>query len=90
VRLRGVHDGSQREVECAGVFPFVGVAPNSGFLPQALRTPSGHVATGRDFATADRRVFAVGAVRADYGGYAVEAMAEGVGAAEAAARLWAR
>jgi hypothetical protein len=32
-------------------------------------------------------VFAAGAVRADYGGNVVQAMAEGVGAAEAAARL---
>ena len=39
------------------------------------------------FATSDSRVFAVGAVRADYGGNVVQAMAEGVGAAEAVARL---
>jgi thioredoxin reductase (NADPH) len=88
VRLRNVRDGSTGELACAGVFPFIGVAPNSGFLPGELLAHSGHVVAGPDFATADRRVFAAGAVRTDYGGYVVEAMAEGVGAAEAAARLW--
>jgi thioredoxin reductase (NADPH) len=34
----------------------------------------------------DSRVFAAGAVRAGYGGNLVQALAEGVGAAEAAAR----
>jgi thioredoxin reductase (NADPH) len=88
VRLRNVKDESRTELACAGVFPFVGVEPNSAFLPDALRTPTGHVATGPDFSTADHRIFAVGAVRANYGGYVIEAMAEGVGAAESAARLW--
>lgn len=88
VRLRDIAGGSASEIACAGVFPFIGVAPNSGFLPEALRTPHGHVAVGADLATADRRIFAAGAVRDGYGGQLIEAMAEGVGAAEAAARLW--
>jgi len=89
VRLRNVSDGSTSEVACAGVFPYIGVAPNSGFLPGALLTPSGHVVTGQGFATSDPRLFAVGAVRDGFGGQAIEAMAEGIGAAEAALRLWA-
>ncbi len=48
---------------------------------------TGHIKTTPRFATSDSRVFAVGAARADYGGNLVEAMAEGVGAAEAVARL---
>jgi thioredoxin reductase (NADPH) len=87
VRLRNVRDGTSSEVECAGLFPFIGVAPNTGFVPASLLTATGHIKTGAGFATSDPRVFAVGAVRADYGGNVVEAMAEGVGAAEAAARL---
>jgi thioredoxin reductase (NADPH) len=87
VRLRNVRDGTSSEVECAGLFPFIGVAPNTGFVPASLLTTTGHIKTGASFATSDPRVFAVGAVRADYGGNVVEAMAEGVGAAEAAARL---
>jgi thioredoxin reductase (NADPH) len=86
LRLRNVKDGSTSEVECAGVFPFIGVTPNSVFLPAALLTATGHVVTGIDGVTADPRLFAVGAVRTNFGGYAVGAMAEGVGAAEAAVK----
>ena len=84
VRLRNVKDGTSSDIECTGLFPFVGTAPNSGFVPASLLTPSGHIKTSANLATADSRVFAVGAVRADYGGNLVQAMAEGVGAAEGA------
>jgi thioredoxin reductase (NADPH) len=87
LRLQNVKDGTSSEIECAGLFPFVGVVPNTGFVPARLRTSTGHVLTGAHFATPDPRVFAVGAVRADYGGTVIEAMAEGVGAAEAVSRL---
>lgn len=87
VRLRGVKDGAISEVACAGVFPFIGVAPNTGFLPPFLRNNDGLIETGADFVTADPRIFAVGAVRKSYGGNIVQAMSEGVGAAEAATRL---
>jgi thioredoxin reductase (NADPH) len=84
VRLRNVKDGTSSDIECTGLFPFVGAAPNSGFVPASLLTPSGHIKTTANLATSDSRVFAVGAVRADYGGNLVQAMAEGVGAAEGA------
>jgi thioredoxin reductase (NADPH) len=87
VRLRNVKDGSGADIECTGLFPFVGETPNSGFLPASLLTSAGHIKTSADLATADSRVFAAGAVRADYGGSLVQAMAEGIGAAEGAARL---
>ena len=87
VGLRNVKDGTRWDIECAGIFPFVGVAPNSGFVPESLREAEGRIRTGTDFATSDRRVFAIGAVRLDYGGNLIQDMAEGVGAAEAAARL---
>jgi len=87
VRLRNVKSGATSELECAGVFPFIGVEPNTAFLPPSLLAPSGLVAAGADLATPDPRVFAVGAVRANYGGNLVEAMAEGVSAARAAVRV---
>jgi thioredoxin reductase (NADPH) len=87
VRLRNVKDGTSLDIECMGLFPFIGSTPNSAFAPQALLTASGHIETAPNFATSDLRVFAVGAVRAEYGGNLVQAMAEGVGAAEAVARL---
>ena len=87
VRLRNVKDGASSEVECAGLFPFIGSTPNTGFVPASLLAATGHIETGAGLATSDPRVFAVGAVRADYRGNVVEAMAEGVGAAESVARL---
>ena len=87
VRLRNIKSGATSDIECSGVFPFIGGVPNSEFLPAELRDASGHVPTGADYATADHRIFAIGAVRAGYGGNLVQAMAEGVGAAEAADRL---
>jgi thioredoxin reductase (NADPH) len=87
VRLRNVKDGMSSEIECTGLFPFIGGVPNTGFAPPSLLTATGHVHADPGLATSDARVFAVGAVRRDYGGTVVQAMAEGVGAAEAVARL---
>jgi thioredoxin reductase (NADPH) len=87
VRLRNVKDGSSSQIECAGLFPFIGETPNSDFVPAALRTATGHVQTQSGFATSDPRIFAVGAVRAQYGGTVMEAMAEGLGAAQSVAQL---
>jgi thioredoxin reductase (NADPH) len=86
IRLRNVKNGTTTDLECPGLFPFIGVTPNTSFVPASLLTASGHIKT-EGVTTADPRVFAVGAVRAEYGGNAVEAMAEGVSAAEATARL---
>lgn len=83
VRVRNVRDGSFSDLACAGVFPFIGVAASTDFLPKALLTATAHVKTDHDFASNDPRIFAVGAVRAGYRGNLVEAMAEGYGAAEA-------
>jgi thioredoxin reductase (NADPH) len=87
VRLRNVRDGASSDIECTGLFPFIGATPSTQFAPASLLTASGHVNTTSSLATSDARVFAVGAVRAEYGGNVVQAMAEGVGAAEAVARL---
>src|SRR5262249_47352523 len=86
VRLRNVKNGMSSDLDCAGLFPFIGATPNTGFVPASFLTATGHIRTHSGFETSDSRVFAVGAVRADYGGNIVEAMAEGVGAAEAVAR----
>ena len=90
VHLRNVKDGKNLDIECTGVFPFIGVAPNTDFAPPSLLTATGHIKTTSGLATSDSRVFAVGAVRADYGGNLAQAMAEGIGAAEAVARLLLR
>jgi thioredoxin reductase (NADPH) len=78
VRVCNVKTGAESDIASPGVFPFIGVEPNTGFLPEAMRTASGHVGA------LDPRIFAAGAVRADYGGQAAQALAEGTGAAQAA------
>ncbi|MCB2078353.1 MAG: FAD-dependent oxidoreductase [Novosphingobium sp.] len=90
LRLRNVRSGEETEVPCSGVFPFIGVEPNSAFMPASLVTPTGHIETASDLSTPDPRIFAVGAVRAGYGGNVSQAMSEGISAAEAAARLLAK
>jgi thioredoxin reductase (NADPH) len=87
IRVRNVKDGSPADIECMGLFPYIGVTPNTEFLPRSLLTPTGHIRTTAGLVTADARVFAVGAARAEYGGNILEAMAEGVSAAESVARL---
>jgi thioredoxin reductase (NADPH) len=89
VRLRNVRNGANRDVDCVGLFPFIGVAPNTAFVPASLLTATGHVATNVAFGTSDPRVFAVGAVCAGYGGNLVQAMAQGIGAAQASAHALA-
>ena len=92
IALRDVRDGTQSHIAVSGVFPFVGVEPATGFLPAGLLAEGGQVRAGGDYASAEPRIFAAGAARdgfgrEGFGGTAVQAMAEGVGAAEAAARL---
>ena len=87
ISLRDVKTGAVSEIACDGVFPFVGIEPVSQFLPSSLLSQNGYIAAGAGVATSDSRIFAVGAARAGFGGTAIEAMAEGVSAAEAAHRL---
>ena len=87
VRVRNVKDGKTSDIECMGLFAYIGVKPNTEFVPAALRMTTGHIRTGANYASTDRRILAVGAARENYGGNIVEALAEGVGAAESAARL---
>lgn len=85
VRLRNVRDGRTSDIDCTGIFPYIGVEPNTAFVPASLRDAGGYLQTAANYATSDPRVFAAGAARIGYGGNIVQAMAEGVGAAEAAA-----
>ncbi len=84
LRLRNVKTKAMTVRDCHGVFPFIGVTPNTHFLPPSMLDADGKVTTGDDLATTDRRIFAAGAVRAGCGGHVVEAMAEGISAARSA------
>ena len=81
VRLRNVKNGKVVDLACAGVFPFVGVEPNSGFLPSSVRRDeSGRVLTDDSLHTSDPSIFAIGAVRAGYSGELVNAAGEAAAA----------
>jgi len=82
--------GPNQEMECAGVFVFVGLTPNSEIAPAGVRrTAEGTIETDPAYQTAVPGIFAAGAVRAGYSGRLVDAVREARAAAESAAGLLA-
>lgn len=76
VRIRRASAGAE-ELACAGVFAYVGLAPNSEFLPPAItRDAGGFVITQDTLETAVPGIWAVGAVRSGYSGLLTDAMDE--------------
>jgi thioredoxin reductase (NADPH) len=74
VRVRHVADGTRSEIPCAGFFAYVGLAPNSEFLPAAIaRDANGAVITDASLQTALAGVWAAGAVRVGYSGLLIDA-----------------
>ncbi|MBI4184961.1 MAG: FAD-dependent oxidoreductase [Proteobacteria bacterium] len=87
VTVRNLRDGDTEELTASGVFPFIGVAPESAFLPAAIaRDDEGRVLVDGSLSTSAPGIFAAGAVRAGYGGQLAQAVADGTTAAFAAAR----
>jgi thioredoxin reductase (NADPH) len=81
VRLRNIKNGEVKELACAGVFPFIGVEPNSAFLPPSVRRDeSGRVIADDSLRTSEPSVLAIGAVRAGYSGELVNAAGEAAAA----------
>ena len=84
VRVTAAGGGDAEELACSGVFVFVGLAPNIGYLPQTIaRDADGYVVTGADFQTNEAGIYAVGAVRAGYSGQLADAVAEAAAAVDA-------
>ncbi|PLK26139.1 NAD(P)/FAD-dependent oxidoreductase [Novosphingobium sp. TH158] len=71
--LRNLRSGEVSELACDGVFPFIGIDTANPLVAAC--------------AGGDPRIFLAGAARAGFGGTGIEAMAEGVSAAEAAHRF---
>jgi thioredoxin reductase (NADPH) len=70
-------DGRVQDIPCAGVFAYIGLAPNSEFLPpQVKRDEAGLVAVTESLETTMPGVWAIGAVRQGYSGLLRDAMAE--------------
>jgi thioredoxin reductase (NADPH) len=89
VRLRNIKTGERSEIACAGVFPFIGVEPNTEFLPTSIRRDdSGRVITDERMRTAEPSIFAIGALRSGFSGELTGATGEAsIAAATAAADL---
>lgn len=81
IRLCPADGGAAEDLACSGVFVFVGLEPNSGYLPDAIeRDASGHVVTDAAYRTSVPGVYGVGAVRAGYSGQLADAVAEAAAA----------
>lgn len=86
VAVRNVKSGALAELPCSGVFPFIGVAPQSAFLPSEVkRDAAGCVITDGDMRSSMPPIYAVGAARAGYSGALVAAAGEAAAAVKAIA-----
>jgi thioredoxin reductase (NADPH) len=82
VRVQDRATGKIKEWHPAGAFIFIGLSPNSSFLPDKIeRDRRGFVRTGPTFQTAMPGVYAAGDVRAGATSQAAAAAGEGVTAA---------
>ncbi|MBX6377932.1 MAG: thioredoxin-disulfide reductase [Clostridia bacterium] len=85
VRIRNVKTGEVREIAVQGVFPYIGLDPNSGFLPPSLpRDDQGHIVAGEDTETVLPGVYAAGDIRPKKLRQLTTAVADGSTAAMAA------
>lgn len=77
-------DGRTEEMPCAGVFAYIGLEPNTAFLPPSVeRSEGGFVRTDDALQTTVPGVSAIGAVRSGYGGTLTHALDEARRVAEA-------
>lgn len=73
VRIR--RDGASEEIACAGVFAYVGLIPNTAFLPAAVaRDASGFVQTDSSLETSVPGIWAIGAARSGFPGLLSDAL----------------
>ncbi len=85
LRVEKLPTGEKVDVPCEGIFVFVGFAPSSAYLPQAVgRDERGYILTDEHMATAAPGVFACGDVRKKVLRQIVTACAEGAVAAHSA------
>ncbi len=85
VLVRDVRSNETREIRCDGVFLFVGLTPNSNFLPASLKKDEeGYIITDDDMATSEPGIFACGDVRHKLLRQIITACGEGATAAHSA------
>lgn len=77
-------DGRIEELPCAGVFAYIGLTPNTDFLPAEIaRDDNGYVKTNENFETTLPGILAIGAVRHGFAGTLADAETEAHQAAAA-------
>jgi thioredoxin reductase (NADPH) len=87
VRTRSVGDGTAGEVELAGLFVYVGLAPATKWLGNVLALDgAGRIAVDLELRTSERGLFAAGTVRSGSVGRAASAAGDGASAAISAVR----
>jgi len=85
VRTRNVTDGTVADLELTGLFVYVGLAPETGWLDGLLDLdPSGRVRADASMRSGQRGLFAAGTVRSGSAGRAAAAAGDGAAAAVAA------
>jgi thioredoxin reductase (NADPH) len=88
VRLKPLDGGAARELECAAIFVYVGLRPNSSFLDDTLALDeSGRIVTDTTLGAELPGLFAAGTVRSNAVGRAAAAAGDGCAAAIAADRF---
>ncbi len=88
-KLRIKNGNGSEEIPCVGLFAYIGLKPNSEFLPTDVKRDSrGFITTNDALETSVSGLWAVGAVRSGCGGSLEDAMADANRAADGvAARL---
>lgn len=85
VTLRDTKKDTTDSLACTGVFVFVGVAPNTGYLPdEVARDETGAVVVNAALESSVPGIYAAGAARAGYLGQLTNAVGDGTAAAIAA------
>ncbi|MGH6621791.1 MAG: NAD(P)/FAD-dependent oxidoreductase, partial [Alphaproteobacteria bacterium] len=81
VRLAPSGGGDAEELDCSGVFVFIGIEPNVSYLTSDIeRDAGGYVVTDTNYRTSVAGIYAVGAVRAGYSGQLASAVDEAISA----------
>lgn len=82
IRLRDTATSESDELECAAAFLFIGLSPNTDWLPDSIaRDDRGFITTGANLETSLPGVFAAGDLRAGSTKQAASAVGEGATAA---------
>ena len=60
--IRNVEDGSLSEIECRGIFPYIGQSANTSFLDKSILDSKGYMIVNPDMSTAIEGIYGAGDV----------------------------